>query len=187
MQTIESDVEPTGQRTASFAIVKAVTIKKVFEPDYTWEITEPAIMTIAHSAEHYLGIIIASMPALRPIFTKVLDSTAPSQDSSRRSFQKVRSATAAMPTPGSYVPSSRNSIQQNYIKRTTDFRVCSQLELQVGLDYEMAHTHDSVRGLRRESNSWASTAFDSERMSRPGTPRGGYMHVHDASRLKSDS
>ncbi|KAL8952506.1 MAG: hypothetical protein Q9222_001609 [Ikaeria aurantiellina] len=169
MPTIEGDVEPQGPRYMLFAA----------------RCLYSQLCTIR--AEHYLGIIIASMPALRPLFTKILESTTPSQNSSRRSFQKIRSATAAVPAPGSYVPSGRSSIQQNYIKRTTDFRVCSQLELQVGQDYEMSHPTDSVRGFRRESNSWASTAFDSERMCRPETPRGGYVHVHDASRLKSES
>ena len=54
-----------GVFTAGCAVAKAITLKGVFADDYTWGFTKPATWA---AAEQFVGIIIASVPALRPLF-----------------------------------------------------------------------------------------------------------------------
>lgn len=61
-----------GSLTAGCAIAKAVTLKGVFAEDYTWAITKPAICTIV---EHLSSLTLISLPALKPLFNKVLDAS----------------------------------------------------------------------------------------------------------------
>ena len=60
-----------GSLTAGCAIAKAVTLRGVFADDYTFGLTKPAVCTIL---EHLCGMILASVPALRPLCRKVLQS-----------------------------------------------------------------------------------------------------------------
>ena len=53
-----------GSLTAGCAIAKAVTLRGVFADDYTYGLTKPAVCTIL---EHLCGMILASVPALRPL------------------------------------------------------------------------------------------------------------------------
>ncbi|MCJ1266173.1 hypothetical protein MMC22_006055 [Lobaria immixta] len=59
-----------GVITAVCAIVKSVYTKDYFARDYTWTFRRPARWFIT---EHLLGIIVASMPALKPIFDKAFN------------------------------------------------------------------------------------------------------------------
>ena len=61
-----------GSLTAACAIAKAVTLQGVFAQDYTFALTKPAVCTIL---EHLCGIILASIPALRPLFGHILDAS----------------------------------------------------------------------------------------------------------------
>ncbi|KAL8674500.1 MAG: hypothetical protein Q9168_001092 [Polycauliona sp. 1 TL-2023] len=166
-----------GVLTSGLAIGKCVTIRALFEEDYTWNITEPGILTIT---EHYLGIIFASMPTLKPLFSKLLDATGSGSgsSSSKRSFQKIKSGVAAEHGQGSHAPSGRNSMWDDYNKRMTGFRVSSQLELEANRDYELQKGPSSDY-LRHSGNSWA-------REPRPandhisGASTGGYAHIDDA-------
>ncbi|MCJ1423992.1 hypothetical protein MMC29_001879 [Sticta canariensis] len=56
-----------GAITAVCAVVKSVYTKDFHTPDYTWTFRKPAVWFIA---EILLGIVLASMPALKPIFDK---------------------------------------------------------------------------------------------------------------------
>lgn len=59
-----------GSLTAACAIAKAVTLEGVFASDYTYALTKPAICTIV---EHLTSITLISIPALKPLFNKLLD------------------------------------------------------------------------------------------------------------------
>ncbi|KAL8716908.1 MAG: hypothetical protein Q9225_005794 [Loekoesia sp. 1 TL-2023] len=141
-----------------------------------WAITDPAILTIT---EHYVGITIASMPALKPLFTKILDSTVSSHTSSSRSFQKIKPANAALTVPRSHPTSGRSSIRGNNIRKTTEFRVSSQLELEVDRDYELSDTGALPEYLRQSDNSWARGP-GMEKARYPAMRTGGYRHIDDA-------
>ncbi|KAL9037087.1 MAG: hypothetical protein Q9180_003924 [Flavoplaca navasiana] len=131
--------------------------------------------------EHYLGIIIASMPTLKPLFSKLLGTTisGSSQDSSRRSFQKINSAGITDRGPQSHGPSGRSSIGGDFnSRRTTDFRVSSHLELEVNRDYELQNG-PLPDYLRHSGNSWAhESGLTQEHIQR--VPTGGRKHVDDA-------
>ncbi|KAI4157581.1 MAG: hypothetical protein L6R39_000651 [Caloplaca ligustica] len=141
-------------------------------------ITDPAILTIT---EHYIGITIASMPALKPLFTKVLGATVASQSSSKRSFQKIESPGAGVAVPRPNTASGRSSLRGNKIRVKTEFRVSSQLELEVGRDYELSDA--ALPGFLRQqssNNSWARGS-DMEAAHNPAIRTGGgYTHIDDA-------
>ena len=61
-----------GVFTAVCAVIKAITLKGVFAEDYTWGFTKPATWA---ALEQFVGIIISSVPALRPLFSGLLEST----------------------------------------------------------------------------------------------------------------
>ena len=125
------------------------------------------------------------MPALKSLFSKILDATGStsSPNASKRSFQKIHSHGATVCGPGSHAPSGRSSIGGDYIKRTTEFRISSQLEFEVNQDYEL-HNGPLPDYLRRSANSWTpGPGLGSEQNSRP--PTGGYRHVGNASQPPS--
>ncbi|KAL8735521.1 MAG: hypothetical protein Q9166_000689 [cf. Caloplaca sp. 2 TL-2023] len=163
MSAIERPVEPQGERHVFLAACYL----------HRW------IRKLC--AEHYLGIIIASMPALKPIFSKVLDSTRSSSSGSKRSFQKIRSPGGGIHVPSSYATSGRSSIQRDYIKKTTEFRVSSQLELEVNRDYELANVSPGQTAgfLRHSGNSWARDPR-MEQEQGAGASVGGYRHIDEA-------
>ncbi|KAL9634847.1 MAG: hypothetical protein Q9204_002840 [Flavoplaca sp. TL-2023a] len=166
-----------GVLTSGLAIGKCVTIRALFEEDYTWNITEPGILTIS---EHYLGIIIASMPTLKPLFSKLLGTTVSgsSQDSSRRSFQKINSAGITDRGPQSHAPSGRSSIGGDFSRRTTGFRASSHLELEVNRDHELQNG-PLPDYLRNSGNSWAhGSGLTQEYI--PRAPTVGRKQVDDA-------
>ena len=135
---------------------------------------------IESSAEHYLGIFIASMPTLKPLFSKLLDATGPgsSPNSSRRSFQKIKSSSVPERGPESHGPSGRSSIARDYSKRTTGFRVSSQLELEVNRDYELGNG-PLPEYLRHSGNSWAAQPSLSSRHNLKAST-GGYEQIDDS-------
>ena len=59
-----------GMFTAGCAVAKAITLNGVFADDYTWGFTKPATWA---AVEQFVGIIIASVPALRPLFRSFLE------------------------------------------------------------------------------------------------------------------
>ena len=61
-----------GIFTAVCAVIKAITLKGVFADDYTWGFTKPATWA---ALEQIIGIIISSVPALRPLFGGLLESS----------------------------------------------------------------------------------------------------------------
>lgn len=58
-----------GILTAVCAVAKAITLQGVFAADYTWALWRPGLCTII---EHLMGMIIASAPALNPLFKRAL-------------------------------------------------------------------------------------------------------------------
>ena len=61
-----------GVFTAVCAVIKAITLRGVFADDYTWGFTKPATWA---ALEQIIGIIISSVPALRPLFGGLLESS----------------------------------------------------------------------------------------------------------------
>ena len=91
-----------GVFTAGCAVVKAITLKVVFADDYIWGFMKPATWA---AGEQFVGIIIASIPALRPLFSSFLETSHyPSQ-----MFTKTRRYFFSSRTSGSDSP---DSIQQ---------------------------------------------------------------------------
>lgn len=101
-----------GALTAACAIAKAVTLQGVFSRDYTWGLTKPAICTII---EHLVGMVLVSLPALRPLYKKVLDVAASPKGSgftphsSRRSSRPTSRWTPAVSVKGSMPTASHKS------------------------------------------------------------------------------
>ncbi|KAL8937338.1 MAG: hypothetical protein Q9216_004473 [Gyalolechia sp. 2 TL-2023] len=129
--------------------------------------------------EHYVGIILASMPALKPLFSKILNITVSSHSGSSRSFQKIKPTTASLFVPQSQNASGRSSIRGNKIRKTTEWRVSSQLEFEVNRDYELAENGAVPDFLRPAGDSWthvpgAEEGYDSAMRT------GGYTHIDDA-------
>ncbi|KAL8774953.1 MAG: hypothetical protein Q9209_000432 [Squamulea sp. 1 TL-2023] len=168
-----------GVLTAGFAIAKCVTLRALFEQDFSWNITEPGVFTIV---EHYLGIIIASMPALKPLFSKILDATGSSSspNSSKRNFQKIHSFGPTACGPGSHAPSGRSSIGEGNIKRTTEVRISSHLEFEINRDYELQQHGQPPDYLRHSGNSWALEPVSERKEQNLGIPTGGYRHLDDS-------
>ena len=61
-----------GVFTAVCAVTRAITLRGVFTDDYTWGFTKPATWA---ALEQVIGIIISSVPALRPLFGGLLESS----------------------------------------------------------------------------------------------------------------
>ena len=59
-----------GVLTAGCAVAKAITLRGVSRDDYTFGFTEPATWA---AVEQFVGIIIASIPALRPLLSSFLE------------------------------------------------------------------------------------------------------------------
>lgn len=59
-----------GVFTAGCAVAKAITLRGVFADDYTFGFTKPATWA---AVEQFVGIIIASIPALRPLLSSFLE------------------------------------------------------------------------------------------------------------------
>ncbi|KAI4207934.1 MAG: hypothetical protein LQ346_000271 [Caloplaca aetnensis] len=156
-----------GVFTAGCAIAKCITLRALFDKDYTWAIIDPAVWTIT---EHYLGITVASMPALKPLFSKILDATTSHSSGSKRSFQKIDPAGVLL-SPQPHTASGRSSIRANDIRVKTEIRYSSALELEVGRDYEGALPDF----LRESGNSWAHGP-DNELARNSSLRTGGYTH-----------
>ncbi|KAL8658916.1 MAG: hypothetical protein Q9226_000707 [Calogaya cf. arnoldii] len=120
------------------------------------------------------------MPTLKPLFSRLLDATGPgsSPNSSRRSFQKIKSSSAPERRPESHAPGGRSSIGGDYSGRTTGFRVSSQLELEVNRDYELG-TGPLPDYLQHSGNSWACQPSLSSQHN-PRAPMGGYEQIDDS-------
>ena len=71
-----------GSLTAGCAIAKAILLDGVFAFDYTWALVKPAFCTIV---EHLTSITLVSLPALKPLFKKLLDASSRITFSSNRS------------------------------------------------------------------------------------------------------
>lgn len=122
-----------GVFIAGCAIAKAATLKGVFSKDYTWGITKPAVWTIT---EHLLGITIASLPALRPLFKWVFEvATTQRSASSGLSFRKMHRSErgvhvqiSSLVNPAS---SSGRTIAANDkdITKTTELRISTETDL----------------------------------------------------------
>lgn len=61
-----------GVFTAGCGVAKAITLRGVFDDDYTWGFMKPGMWAVT---EQFVGVIIASVPALRPLFSSFLESS----------------------------------------------------------------------------------------------------------------
>ena len=93
-----------GVFTAGCAVAKAVTLRGVFADDYTWGFTKPATWA---AVEQFVGIIIASVPALRPLFTSFREKI-PVKDPESR------------PKPKNHIFWAGKSIKTTGIRRNND-------------------------------------------------------------------
>lgn len=117
-----------GSLTAGCAIAKAITLKGVFAFDYTWDLTKPAICTII---EHLTSITLVSLPALKPLFNKLLDVSRlnSSKLSSRPYFRATPAETNESCIADKSVKSEDTERAEiplcDTILKTTDFRLSS--------------------------------------------------------------
>lgn len=113
-----------GALTASCAIAKAVLLKELFAKDYTWSIIKPAICTVL---EHLLGIVIASVPALKPLFSRSLYAAGSTRNSSGRSFPKILGTGGSTPPQSTSLEDRTGAKEQSIplngkrITKTTEF------------------------------------------------------------------
>ena len=167
-----TDVYPRGYNESS-------TVDHVSPAPFNQKVLD--ISSCALSVEHYFGITLASMPTLKPLFTRILDITVPSQGSSNRSFQKIRPPNAIHATALSHPESGRSSIHGNNIRKTTEFRVSSQLELEIDRDYELSESGTVPEFLRQSNNSNSWAHGPGVEMGHDSAMRtGGYRHIDDA-------
>ena len=96
-----------GVLTAVCAVAKAITLQGVFAEDYTWALWRPGLCTII---EHLAGMIIASAPALNPLFKRALRSPSTSGSKGSRSSGK----------PGRRLDGERNERQTKRVSRWAD-------------------------------------------------------------------
>ena len=98
-----------GVFTAGCAVAKAITLKNIFADDFTWGFTKPATWA---AVEQFVGIIIASVPALRPLFSGFIEKS-PSflrmVSGTTRYFLR-RSRTASSDSKGSSQPQQKQSL-----------------------------------------------------------------------------
>ncbi|KAL8668229.1 MAG: hypothetical protein Q9202_000207 [Teloschistes flavicans] len=172
-----------GVSTAGCAIAKAVTLQGLFGKDYTWNIVNPGVLTIT---EHYVGIIIASMPALKPLFSKVLDSAASTpKDGSKRSFQKTEPQTAGLPLTRSYDTSGRSSngtdSRADSALKPPEMRLSSQLEYEVSRDYELSDLEGWREAASLPDTTWTHIPYTEEWAGPETIHTRGYQHIDDAS------
>ena len=153
-----------GSLTAGCAIAKAITLKGVFASDYTWALTKPAICTIV---EHLASTTLVSLPALKPLFNKLLDLTTLNLSKlSRKSYIRQRPTETQ---ESSVETTSRNGgdIEQadiplrDAILKTTDFRVSSHDSDNRStntwpLPPGSIHTGNTERSQKLLGNSWAT-------------------------------
>ena len=120
-----------GSLTAGCAMAKAVLLKGVFSNDYTWALWKPAVCTIV---EHLTGITLVSLPALRPLFNKILDAAATRGSSGKRSVKQIPRWTPAVSKSGDIYALDKSlksedpeqtpiPLNNNEIVRTTEFRL----------------------------------------------------------------
>ncbi len=124
-----------GALTASCAIAKAVLLKGLFSNDYTWTIVKPAICTVL---EHLLGIVIASVPALKPLFSRRLYAATSSGNSSGRSFRQLLNSGGSTPPQSTFAGDrtcangQRIPLDDKSITKTTDFYLSTEQYLDMG-------------------------------------------------------
>ncbi|KAI4175863.1 MAG: hypothetical protein LQ343_001477 [Gyalolechia ehrenbergii] len=124
------------------------------------------------------------MPALKPLFSKLLDITVSSHTGSSQSFQKIKPTNAILFVPQSQTASGRSSIRGNKIRKTTEWRVSSQLDFEVHRDYELSEDGALPGFLRPLGNSWTHGP-GMEQGRDPALRTGGYTHVDDPKDLSS--
>ncbi|MCJ1475444.1 hypothetical protein MMC13_004106 [Lambiella insularis] len=132
-----------GVLTAACAIAKAVYLDGVFAEDYTWAITTPAIWSIV---ETQLGLNIASIPAIRPLSTKLAEVSGLSARSSSPVFEKVDTPLHrfASRERGLYKASSRQEMLRRGsqgTKETANVSVNAEPDLEYGFERALAQAH----------------------------------------------
>ncbi|KAL8982982.1 MAG: hypothetical protein Q9177_005115, partial [Variospora cf. flavescens] len=125
------------------------------------------------------------MPALKPLFSKVLGTTVSSPSSSKRSFRKIELPSAGQRFTQAHTASGRSSIRGDKLEAEAKvgYRVSSQLEFEVSQDYEPSDAA-LAEYFRRANNSWAQEP-DIELKQKPAIEPGGYTHIDDASDASS--
>ena len=127
-----------GSLTAGCAIAKAITLKGVFETDYTWGLWKPAVCTIT---EHLAGLTLVSLPALKPLFNRIFNITRGSSDLNMPYGRWPGNVSGdkygvekSLKSDGS-APTAVQSFE-NAIVKTTDFRLNSEHTSQISQHLE---------------------------------------------------
>ena len=115
------------------------------------------------------------MPALRPLFTRVLDVAMTSPGSSKATFQKI--GVSHKPNTDSRVPrsstiSAQSSVRGNNIRKTVEFRVSSQLDLEIYRDEEF-QDELAIPAFLDRSRRRSFSEYDDDIPIQPG----GYRHI----------
>lgn len=133
-----------GVFTAGCAIAKAVTLKGIFAQDYTWNITYPGQWTIT---EHLVGIIIASIPMLRPLFKQILDVASQRSSSSGRTLQRKKSREQGVHVQISSLMNVPNNSRRMMLLNDRDITKTTELRMSTEIDLNFAH-------VQQPSSAW---------------------------------
>ncbi|KAL9120685.1 MAG: hypothetical protein Q9187_002753 [Circinaria calcarea] len=114
-----------GVFTAGCAIAKAVTLKGVFDADYTWGIYTPALWSVL---EVQLAMNIASIPTLRPLFSKIREASRKGSHSSGKTLVPEQSP-RPMHLNKAYDESSMPPLHGGGNTRRVDISVVSESDL----------------------------------------------------------
>lgn len=152
-----------GVFTAGCAIAKAVTLKGIFAKDYTWNITYPGQWTVT---EHIVGIVIASIPLLRPLFKQILEVASQRVASSRssssgRTLQRKQSRERGVHVQISSLMNVPNNSRKTMLLNERDITKTTELRMSTETNLNFGH-------VQRPSSAWVVPYRD-----RPY----GYEHV----------
>ncbi|KAL8821716.1 MAG: hypothetical protein Q9223_000290 [Gallowayella weberi] len=117
------------------------------------------------------------MPALKPLFSKVLDATGSGSSGSKRNFKKIRSPNADLRGRHSYATSGSSSSRPDTIYKTAESKHSNLSD--ASQDYQAAET--TLPGYSRDSGNidWAYMAGPEKEDGPEAT------HIDDASHTSS--
>lgn len=103
-----------GVFTAGCAVAKAVTLRDVFADDYTFGFSKPATWA---AVEQFVGIIVTSIPALRPLLSILLEKSHSHSGIRKYMFWAIRSGSSGFGKKGiqqqQQVPRSKTGVPKS--------------------------------------------------------------------------
>ena len=138
-----------GVFTAGCAVAKAVTLVGVFADDYTWGFTQPATWA---AIEQFVGIIITSLPALRPLLNEVFERITISFPRSAV-FYRIHSAYKYWWTSKNS-STTRGIEHKRQILKETDFTINIDSQCEKGYTPNYLHDWEVPDSAFRRSELW---------------------------------